>query len=156
MNQSFWSAITALCPGHPTMEDSWMGREFRLTMFEEVAHTKSLQYKLLLNFQAEMFFITLHVSWQTCDWATQHIYERRRDLNTSQKRPALAQQPSMYLEPKWLRYLMGLHIITCMLISLSGHQRPRALEVEKWSPAQLLSLTATPGGIHRILCDLRS
>ena len=57
-----------------------------------------------------MYFVTLHVSWQPCDWAIQHFYERRGDLNPSQNRPALAQQPSVYLEPKWLRYLMRLHI----------------------------------------------
>ena len=33
------------------------------------------------------------------------------DLNTAQNRPALAQQPDVYLEPKWLRYLEKLQML---------------------------------------------
>ena len=37
-----------------TMEDCWMGRGFRLSMFEEVAHTKSLHWIRLPNIDPEM------------------------------------------------------------------------------------------------------
>ena len=42
------------------------------------------------------------------------------------KRPALQQQPDLYLEPKWLRYLLILHLNdnSCRHLSKDPSQRP--------------------------------
>ena len=53
INQGGWP-FQLFAPAFGPMEDCWMGRGFRLSMFEEVAHTKSLHWICLPNIDPEM------------------------------------------------------------------------------------------------------